>query len=113
MMSYPDRENQFFEMFHKPVVEQPERASSSLKARLYTALIRQEQQTGRLMDLERTKESGRQLCVFEELVQIAPIGSRAKSSFICGVCHARILAEHFERPPIFWPGCPYVSFKRS
>jgi hypothetical protein len=30
----------------------------------------------------------------------------------CRVCHARLLAEQFESPPIYWPHCPYVSFRR-
>jgi hypothetical protein len=51
--------------------------------------------------------------VFEKLVQIAPLGEKAKSPFFCRVCHARALAESFENPPIFWPHCPYVAFKGS
>ena len=113
MMPSPDREEQFFKMLGEPAIGQGEGAPSSLKARVYTALIDKQQESGPLMDLQRTKSSGREICVFEELVQIAPIGQTAKSSFICRVCHARILAENFDDPPIFWPGCAYVAFKKS
>jgi hypothetical protein len=112
-MSNPDREAQFFEMFSESASMQGEGSRSSLKARVYTALIGKQQESGPLMDLQRTKRSGRELCVFEELVQIVPVGQTAKSSFICRACHARILAENLDDPPIFWPGCPYVVFKKS
>ena len=108
-----DREENFFKMFGESAIAQGEGAPSSLKARVYTALIGKQQESGPLMDLQRTKRSGHEICIFEELVQIAPIGESAKSSFICRVCHARILAENFDDPPIFWPGCPYVVFKKS
>jgi hypothetical protein len=88
-------------------------APSSLKARLYSALIREQQASGPLASLDQTVASGYGICVFEKLVQIQPLGERAKSPFFCHVCHARVLAEHFENPPIFWPHCPYVAFKRS
>ena len=90
-----------------------ERAPSSLKGRLYSALIRKQQESGPLASLQQSVLSGRHLCVFEKLVQIAPVSEQAKSPFFCGVCHARVLAEHFDNAPIFWPGCPYVKFKDS
>lgn len=90
-----------------------ERAPSSLKARLYSALVRKQQEGGPLASLEATALAGHDLCVFEKLVQIAPIDVRAKSPFFCEICHARVLAEHFNDPPIFWAGCPYVKFKKS
>jgi hypothetical protein len=89
-----------------------ERAPSRLKARLYSALIRAQQQTGRLQSLTETRESGRGLCIFEELVQIAPIGERAKSPFFCWTCHARVMAEAMEHPPLIWGNCPYASFRK-
>ena len=113
MMPNPDREEQFLKMFGESPSAQEARAPSSLKARVYTALIGKQQESGPLMDLQGTKRSGRELCVFEELVQITPIGQSAKSTFICRACHARILAENFDDAPIFWPGCPYVLFKKS
>jgi len=93
--------------------ESGERAPSSLKARLYSALVGKQQESGPLASLELTASAGYDLCVFERLVQIAPVGERAKSPFFCQVCHARVLAEHFDRAPIFWAGCPYVKFKES
>lgn len=88
-------------------------ASSRLKSTIYSALIQRQAETGPLQGLAQTKEAGFDLCVFEELVRIAPIGETAKHLNPCRVCHARLLAEHFEDPPIYWPGCPYVKFKKS
>ena len=93
--------------------ESSERAPSSLKARLYSALIRKQQETGPLASLEQLVSAGHDVCVFEKLVQIAPVSNSAKSPFFCEVCHARVLAEHFDHAPIFWGGCPYVKFKES
>ncbi len=92
---------------------EPRRAPSRLKARVYSALVRRQARTGPLMSLNQSRASGRQLCVFEELVRIAPVGESAKSRNICQVCHARLLAEHIENAPIFWSGCPYVELKKS
>jgi hypothetical protein len=86
---------------------------ASMKARLYSALVRAQQATGPLASLNDTVASGRDICVFEKLVQIAPLPERAKSPFFCHTCHARLLAEHFDHPPIFWPHCPYADFKKS
>jgi hypothetical protein len=86
---------------------------ASLKARLYTTFVGEQQKTGRLASLDATVAAGRNICVFEKLVQIAPIGDAAKSPFFCTTCHARVLAEMFDNPPIFWPHCPYSDFKKS
>ena len=88
-------------------------APSRLKARIYSSLVKRQQLSGPLLSLNRTKESGRDLCVFEELVQILPVGERAKRFNCCSVCHARILGEQLEHPPIFWGNCPYVAFRRE
>jgi hypothetical protein len=90
-----------------------ERAPSSLKARLYSALIHEQQQTGPLASLDASVEAGHGICAFEKLVQIAPVGERAKTPFFCQVCHARVVAEHSDNPLIFWAHCPYVKFKAS
>ncbi len=90
-----------------------EKAPPSLKARLYSALIRVQQATGPLASLDATVAAGRGICVWEQLVHIAPIGEGAKSPFFCSVCHARVLAERFDYPPIFWPDCPYSDFKKA
>ena len=106
-----------FEMDFKALLtggtEGAERAPSSLKARLYSAMVRKQQESGPLASLQASSSAGRRLCVFEKLVQIAPVGEQAKSPFFCEICHARVLAEHIENAPIFWAGCPYVKFKNS
>lgn len=89
-----------------------ERAPSSVKARLYTALIHQQQSTGPLASLDTTVAAGRTVCVFEKLVQILPVAEKRKTPFYCSICHARILGEHIEHAPIFWSNCPYVAFKK-
>lgn len=88
-------------------------APHSLKARLYSAFIRKQQESGPLASLQSSLTARHSICVFERLVQIMPIDERAKSPFFCEVCHARLFAEHFDNPPIFWPGCPYVKFSKS
>jgi hypothetical protein len=93
--------------------ERSERAPSSLKARLYSALIRTQQETGPLASVEQSVSAGHDVCVFEKLLHIAPVSNKAKAPFFCEVCHARVLAEHFDHAPIFWSGCPYVKFKES
>jgi len=89
-----------------------EKAPSRLKARIYYSLIREQQATGPLQSLSETEASGHGLCVFEHLVQIAPIGDSAKEPFFCWACHARLLAERMENAPIFWPNCPYAGFRK-
>jgi hypothetical protein len=87
-------------------------APARLKSRVYTALIHAQQEDGALETLSATKQAGRSLCVFEQLVEIAPVGAPAKSKFYCTACHARILAEHMENAPIWWPHCPYSDFQK-
>ena len=86
-------------------------APSKLKARIYSHLVQAQAQEGALASLPDCKSSGHELCVFEELVAMAPIGEDMKSANPCRVCHARILGEHVENAPIWWPGCPYVRFQ--
>lgn len=92
---------------------EPQMAPSRLKAKVYSALVLRQAEAGPLMSLTETEVCGHELCVFEKLVRIAPVGERAKSLNICRVCHARVLAEHIENAPIYWSGCPYVEFKNS
>jgi hypothetical protein len=109
-----DWDEEFFLLLSGP--DEPpsdEQAPSRLKARLYSALVRKQQETGPLMSLEETQRAGHGLCVFEKLVQIAPVSEAAKSPFFCAACHARILAESFENAPIFWSCCPYVGFQKG
>lgn len=88
-------------------------APSVLKARVYSTLVNRQAETGPLMSLTEVERCGEKLCVFEDLVRIAPLSEEMKSRNLCSVCHARLLAERFERPPIFWDGCPYVRLKNS
>ena len=93
--------------------EETQTAPSRLKARVYSALVQLQGESGPLMSLTEVKDGGRDLCVFEKLVQIAPTGEMIDSLNFCRVCHARVLAEHLEHPPIYWRGCSYVALKRS
>lgn len=111
-MPSPEDERLFESLFSEPEAA-GEKAPPSLKARLYSAVIRAQEATGPLASLDATVAAGHGICVFEKLVQIAPVGERAKSPFFCHVCHARVLAEKFDNPPIFWPHCPYSAFKKS
>lgn len=86
-------------------------ASARLKSRIYSGLIRKQQETGPLLDMAETKAAGRELCVFEDLVRISPAGERARQFNCCRVCHARVLGERMEKAPIYWAGCPYVRFQ--
>jgi hypothetical protein len=110
--NFPDDE--FLErVAHQSPPEESGRAPSRLKSRIYSALVREQAESGSLLGFEQTKAAGHGLCVFEEFVRIAPVGDAAKCANICRVCHARVLAEQFENPPIYWPNCPYVSFKKT
>ncbi|MGH9664934.1 MAG: hypothetical protein ACRD9L_10970 [Bryobacteraceae bacterium] len=114
-MSDELKEERFFERLaaFEPTAAGGEVAPSRLKSRIYSALLARQAKTGPLASLTESKAFGDGLCPFEELVRIAPLGERAKHSNPCTVCHARILAERFEHPPIYWPNCPYVRFKTS
>jgi hypothetical protein len=87
-----------------------ERAPARLKSRLYSALVAEMAAGGPLRTLPATRAAGRDLCVFENLLRMVP-NEQVTSMNPCRVCHARLLAEHFESPPIYWPHCPYVEFK--
>jgi hypothetical protein len=106
-------EKEFFERLadSAPLPSEPVTAPSKLKARIYSRLMLRQAAAGPLASFGRTKAAGHQLCFFEELVRIAPVGEQVKSLNICRVCHARVLAEHLEKAPIYWPNCPYVKFQ--
>jgi len=63
-----------------------DRAPARLKSRLYSTLIAAQAASGPLLNLPATRAAGRPLCVFEHV--------------------------YFESPPIYWPHCPYVEFRR-
>ena len=93
--------------------EEARTAPSCLKAKIYSALMLHQAESGPLMSLTEIKAGGGALCVFEELVRLAGAGESIESLNICRVCHARVLAEHLEHPPIYWPGCAYVCYQAS
>jgi hypothetical protein len=110
----PD-EQQFEQLAQK--ADYPEAASSvapaRLKARIYSKLLKRQQESGPLASLTETKAAGGRLCVFEDLWTIAPVGEKMKCRNLCSVCHARVLAENMEKAPIYWPGCPYSGFQKT
>jgi hypothetical protein len=113
----PDRpipEDEFFDQLAErtPPLGSPASASAKLKSQLYSMLMLRAAAAGPLASFTQSKEAGYGLCVFEELVRIAPVGEVAKSSNICRVCHARVLAEHLDKAPIYWPHCPYSEFQK-
>lgn len=111
----PLAEDRFFEELaaelEASATEAP--APSRLKSKVYSALVQRQAASGPLLSVSRTKSSGRELCVFEELVRIAPVGEPVKSLNFCRVCHARLLGEKVESAPIYWGGCPYVCFQNK
>ena len=112
MPNLPDHE--FMEQIAGAVeLTESELAPARLKAKVYSTLMLRQAETGPLLSLTENNAHGHELCVFEELVRIAPVGERAKSLNICRLCHARVLAEHIENAPIYWNGCPYVGLKKS
>ena len=107
-------EEQWFETLaaeSDAAIDTTSRAPSRLKSKLYSAMVRTQQETGPLLGVTETKAAGRGLCVYEELVRISPVGQRAKSFNCCSVCHARVLGEKVENAPIYWGCCPYVGFQ--
>ena len=93
--------------------QEPIRAPSTLKARIYSAMIDHQQRAGQLRPLAETKADGWGLCVFEDTARLASGRSEAQSFQYCKICHARVLAERFEAPPIWWPHCPYAEFQNE
>ena len=84
-------------------------APARLKSKVYSALVSRQSAAGRLLPLAESKDAGAPLCIFEEAVAALP-GDRLHTANPCRVCHARVLGEHLEWAPIFWPGCPYSDF---
>ena len=87
-------------------------APARLKSRIYSTLLAHLSATGPLLTLTATEEGGRPLCIFEAALSKVPLGQRVDAANPCRVCHARVLAEHMESAPIFWPHCPYAQFHR-
>ncbi len=109
MKFLPDEEQ--FEILGSGAAGDEQPVPSDVKARVYSALLTLQEESGPLLSLDGSKAAGGSLCVFENLVQIAPLGPASKSFNCCSICHARVLAEHLTNAPIFWAGCPYVAFQ--
>lgn len=104
----------FWELAHESEAPgEAERSPSRLKARVYSALVRQQQQSGPLLNLSETRHAGHRLCVFEALWEHLPLTTTAKSFNCCSICHARVLGERVEQAPIYWVHCPYVAFQNK
>jgi hypothetical protein len=88
----------------------PERAPARLKSRIYSALVARMAESGSLLDLTETRNSGGRLCVFETTLTLLPPAVNVSSMNPCRICHARVLGERMKQAPIFWPGCPYAEF---
>jgi hypothetical protein len=88
------------------------KAPRKLKSRIYSALVQAQAAEGGLLPLCESKAAGGGLCVFEEAVALLPSTHAAQTRNPCRVCHARVLAERLENPPIWWPNCPYAQFKK-
>jgi hypothetical protein len=91
----------------------PPPAPARLKARIYSALVRRQQESGPLRSLAETRAAGGRLCVFERAWTITAVGKKMKSLNLCRVCHARLLAEKMQKASIYWSGCPYVDFHKT
>ena len=91
----------------------PEPAPARLKSQIYSALVSKQAETGPLLSLAATKADGNGLCVFEHGIVALPVGDADLGDEPGRVCHARVLAEHLDHAPIFWPHCPYAEFHRS
>lgn len=112
-MSRQSSDEKFFDEL-VTAIEEAETSSgapSRLKSKVYSTLVSRQMESGPLLSLSETKSNARGLCVFENLVQIAPLNEGVKSLNFCRVCHARILAENVENAPIYWHCCPYVDFQ--
>ena len=115
MNSQRPEEQQFERLAEKAQhpVASPSAAPARLKARIYSALVRRQQESGPLRSLTETKAEGGRLCVFEQAWTITAVGEKMKCLNLCRVCHARLLAEKMEKAPIYWPGCPYSDFHKA
>jgi len=113
-MSKPIADDSFFENLSKaaePIEGELAKAPSRLKAKVYSALLRRQTESGPLLSVSATEASGRSLCVFEKAVEVLPVGERIKGLNFCRVCHARVVAEKMQNAPIYWPHCPYSQFQ--
>lgn len=111
MSDKPDNQDEFFaHLARLGDAAGEERAPARLKSRLYSALMRKQEESGPLRGLGETRAHGYGLCVFESGWQRAISADAAQRFNCCKVCRVRVLAEHIEKAPIRWRNCPYVAF---
>ena len=85
-------------------------ASSCFKSRVYSRLIEAQESDGPLEPLADSAANGSPLCVFEQIMAVAPSNALQRYQY-CKICHARVAGERVESAPIFWPNCPYSDFQ--
>lgn len=85
---------------------------AQLRSRIFSRVSLEQVKDGPLSSVTATHEAGRELCVFEDIMRLAPVGESVRQLNFCRVCHARVLAENMEKAPIWWPGCPYANFQK-
>ena len=113
-MSDPNQDDSFFErLVGELETAEPSPAPSRLKAKLLTALLRKQEESGRLRVLGETRARGYGLCIFEDLWERVTAGEAAHALNCCQLCHARVLAEHLEHAPLYWGRCPYAAFSKK
>ncbi len=114
MSDNPQHDDRMLELLAlQPEDAEEVRAPSRLKSRVYSALVRKQEESGPLRSLGETRAEEYGLCVFEGLWQRATSGEAAQCFNCCSLCHARVLAERLERAPIYWGNCPYVAFGKK
>lgn len=91
--------------------EQP--APARLRSNIFSRLNLEQVKDGPLASVSESKAEGRGLCVFEEIMRVAPVGEEVRQLNYCRVCHARVLGENLDNAPIWWEGCPYADFHRQ
>jgi hypothetical protein len=100
----------FADLAERTDVEQS--ASTRLKSRIYSALMREAVASGPLRSLGACEHAGRPLCVWEKLAHVAAAGALDEFNY-CRICHGRVLGERVEHAPLAWHGCPYADFQKG
>lgn len=113
MSDKPQQDDRLFDLLAQEDEAQELRAPSRLKSRVYSALVRRQEESGPLLSLHETHAQGHGLCVFENLWRHTVSGEAALCFNCCKLCHARVLAEHLEGAPIYWGNCPYVALVKK
>lgn len=108
-----DRDNRWLEFAAAQEPGEETKAPARLRARLLSRLNLEQAKEGPLASVGESKAAGRPLCVFEEIVRLAPVGGNLRRRNYCRVCHARLLAENLDKAPIWWEGCPYSDFQKT